>query len=253
MGFLIVLGLVALIGGPYLIWYRIRAPFARKTPAKNLTLPQNQSLTALLELQTKDTDKDGLTDYDELYVYQTSPYLEDTDSDGLKDKTEVDQKKNPLCPEGQECLVKEAAPGETLALPGDSGVRQNDTGAGGLDFSSLFGGGQTTGGNLSAAQLRQLLEQTGMAKETLDKIDDKTLLDLYNKTIGELGQTAPSGSTGNLLFGADLTKLLNPENLSATEIRELLRLGGVDEKTLQGLDDASLKKLFEEALKQAKE
>jgi hypothetical protein len=33
-------------------------------------------------LKTKDTDGDGLSDWDEIHVYKTSPYLEDTDGDG---------------------------------------------------------------------------------------------------------------------------------------------------------------------------
>ena len=40
-------------------------------------------------LQQIDTDQDGLNDYEELYLYSTSPYLADTDSDGLDDAAEL--------------------------------------------------------------------------------------------------------------------------------------------------------------------
>src|SRR3990167_3984046 len=53
--------------------------------------------------KTKDTDTDGLVDYDELYVYKTSPYIVDSDSDGFDDKQEVYSGNNPNCPTGKDC------------------------------------------------------------------------------------------------------------------------------------------------------
>ncbi len=41
------------------------------------------------ELQLKDSDKDSLTDYEELYVYDSDPLKEDTDGDSLNDALEV--------------------------------------------------------------------------------------------------------------------------------------------------------------------
>ena len=64
-------------------------------------------------LRAKDTDKDGLNDYDELNIYNTSPYLEDSDSDGFSDKQEIDSENDPNCPVGRDCfssgLVNEKA------------------------------------------------------------------------------------------------------------------------------------------------
>ena len=40
-------------------------------------------------LKTMDSDNDGLSDYDETYIYKTNPNLADTDSDGYTDGTEV--------------------------------------------------------------------------------------------------------------------------------------------------------------------
>jgi lipoprotein-anchoring transpeptidase ErfK/SrfK len=41
------------------------------------------------QLKNQDTDKDGLSDYDELYIYHTDPYNPDTDGDGYTDGYEV--------------------------------------------------------------------------------------------------------------------------------------------------------------------
>lgn len=40
-------------------------------------------------LETIDSDEDGLSDYDEIYIYGTNPYIIDTDGDGLSDYNEV--------------------------------------------------------------------------------------------------------------------------------------------------------------------
>lgn len=56
------------------------------------------------ELKLKDTDRDGISDYDEQYVYGTSAYLADSDSDGASDAEEIAQNEDPNCPQGKNCL-----------------------------------------------------------------------------------------------------------------------------------------------------
>ncbi len=63
-------------------------------------------------LRFRDTDKDGLSDFDELYVYGSSPYLADSDSDGILDGQEIKNGTNPLCAEGQNCGMSP----ETVAI-----------------------------------------------------------------------------------------------------------------------------------------
>jgi len=43
-----------------------------------------------------DTDGDGLSDFEEIYIYNTNPHLMDTDGDGYADKTEIQNNYNPL-------------------------------------------------------------------------------------------------------------------------------------------------------------
>jgi len=45
-----------------------------------------------------DTDKDGLSDYDELFVYKTEPFNPDTDGDGLTDSDDIALGFDPLKP-----------------------------------------------------------------------------------------------------------------------------------------------------------
>jgi hypothetical protein len=46
--------------------------------------------TPLPLLSQRDTDRDGITDYDELYVLSTDPYHSDTDRDGIPDLIDLD-------------------------------------------------------------------------------------------------------------------------------------------------------------------
>lgn len=38
---------------------------------------------------TNDSDKDGITDYDEISLYKTNPFAADTDGDGFIDSSEI--------------------------------------------------------------------------------------------------------------------------------------------------------------------
>jgi len=66
---------------------------------------QTDDVAQMEKLKTTDTDHDGLSDYDELYVYHTSPYLPDTDSDGIPDLIEIARGTDPNCPKGEACTA----------------------------------------------------------------------------------------------------------------------------------------------------
>lgn len=78
----------------------IYRPFALNTSVPPLIGKEVNTSEAL---RYRDTDNDGLNDFDELFIYSTSPYLADTDSDGISDYDEVRQGKNPNCAEGKVC------------------------------------------------------------------------------------------------------------------------------------------------------
>lgn len=48
---------------------------------------------------SKDTDNDGLTDYEEIFIYNTNPVIPDTDEDGLEDGDEPHIGLDPINPE----------------------------------------------------------------------------------------------------------------------------------------------------------
>lgn len=146
-------------------------------------------------LQSIDTDRDGLSDYDEITFYQTSAYLPDTDSDGKNDKQEIDAKTNPLCAEGKLC--------EESDLPESDTAEQDLIDKASKTATPLDITGATVGGGLTGSpgtetqvgvpdmetllkdpqQLRAYLIATGKITEAqLSQIDDATLLQTFKAT-----------------------------------------------------------------------
>jgi len=78
-------------------------PLVRLENARSFYEQQQADANELENLKKKDTDHDGLSDYAELYVYQTSPYLSDSDSDTVPDSIEVAMGTDPNCPRGKQC------------------------------------------------------------------------------------------------------------------------------------------------------
>src|SRR3989339_1912662 len=97
---LLVFAILAIGLGVMQIRNTMYAPFALKN---TMPIISKDTLSGTDILRYRDTDQDGLSDFDELYVYGSSPYLDDTDSDGIKDGAEVSGGKNPACAEGQTC------------------------------------------------------------------------------------------------------------------------------------------------------
>ncbi len=195
----------------------LKVPFAKEGDIQelnaNFNLAEND-VANLLELQQKDTDLDGLSDYDELYLYQTSPYLPDSDSDGFTDFDEIQNNYDPNCPTGQDC---------SLLLPGDQ-------------ITELPG----LEADLTPAEIRLLLIQSGFSEDDVNALDDETLSQLYAETVQEV-----EGSSGNF-------QELQPENynlITPDQLRSLLLQEGFNKDDLDNLTDQDLLDVWGEVLK----
>jgi len=174
----------------------IQQQFAKNLTGKDVVHENAQEQKDMEALKTKDTDGDGLSDYDELYVYKTSPYLKDSDSDGIDDKTEVFGGTDPNCPTGKECggtaLVPEQAAPNSNAASGllgsaadnpamiDSAKVQFTNKA---DVEAFFKKATMT-------EVRAALVKTGQISQAeLDKMSDTELRTFFDKAIGQASAT----------------------------------------------------------------
>jgi len=133
------------------------------------------------DLRTQDTDGDGLSDWDELNIYLTSPYIEDSDSDGFSDKQEIDNDKDPNCPSGRDCygqnnFVEEKPKTEVNNIPNIPNIPSNND-----QVQNILQG------NSDASSLRKMLIDAGMDEKILNQISDEDLMKSYQETLG--GQT----------------------------------------------------------------
>jgi hypothetical protein len=176
----------------------------------------NSDVGKALTFQNQDTDMDGLSDYDEINIYKTSPYLPDSDSDGYLDGEEVKNGENPNCPVGQTC---------GLAFPAESATSPEEL------------------SDLSVEEIRQILLKQGVIKEEdLSKIDDQTLRNLYLETLNET--EAKAGGLSELKPEQNL-ELITPEQLRAI----LLEQPEVKSEDINSLTDEELMAIWAEILK----
>lgn len=214
---------------------RIKAPFRIAPPSGAL----NAAFTTQDQLlDTKDTDKDGIPDVQELQVYKTSPFLEDSDSDGISDQQEIADGTDPNCPQGRDCRV--------IVFPSVREVQKEEL------EKSLFEatiaarvGTEGVPGLTDAASIRSFLKQSGVSEEVLAQFDDKTLVQMVQQarpsTQGESVGQAGSQSAGRGAL---------PDNPTAGQVRDLLKAAGMQPELLEKFDDATLLKLYQDTLKQ---
>jgi len=167
----------------------IHAPFALNTSIPPLIGKEVNTIDAL---RYRDTDGDGLSDYDELYIYGTSPYLWDTDGDGISDYDEIMRGTNPLCPEGQVC-GNIADSGDAIPIPIGHEQLFDMTGEDIFpDIDVLF----------SPENMRLILIDSGLDKSVVDMISDE-----------EINQMVIEILTSEEAFSESDIKNTNPEDV----------------------------------------
>lgn len=196
---LLIFGLLAIGLGILQMRNTIFGPFVVRLSKTN-EAEQNLFLNEEARLQSIDTDRDGLNDFEELNFYETSPYLPDTDSDGTDDKVEIEQGTDPLCPKGELCEKGEALVVATTTLPIAPILSANsanplealaNTPVSGADVNSIAEVDQLQKFLTDPAQIRAALLQGGtMTKTQLDKIDDASLMKLVDEILQEQALSA---------------------------------------------------------------
>ncbi len=185
---LVIFAILAVGLGVLQIRNGLYAPFAL---SNKVPLTLKNDLNGPDSLRFRDTDHDELSDFDELYVYGTSPYLYDTFSYGISDK-EVVGKNLPLCPKGQ-CA-------DPLADASTSTVAEDSAGSPStIVVPTGVGEDPGTPQNLDQilndpVQLRKMLAESGVSQEVLKKLSDSELLKMVTEIL-----STPSSSTTSVV------------------------------------------------------
>jgi len=217
LGLFVVIGLMTFGLGAVRLSKSIGDPLRLKGGGSGFKSAEETEREKTEKLRGQDTDGDTLNDYDELYVFKTSPFLDDTDSDGENDGKEVASESDPNCPKGKTCRAERIAAAPTAVDP--TSVTTSSAG--------VTGGTGTTGTLSAGAPLEtpKLAEQDEIADAIEEYVGDPNTL------------TAPQIAEGIA-------------SLSSTDLRAFIVRLGIPKSVLDKADDATLRLLLNDTLKE---
>ncbi len=160
----------------------------------------------ILEENSRDTDSDGLLDYDELYLYNTSPYLPDSDGDGAPDGEEIQKNTDPNCPPGKTCERVE----EQNVNAGPSPQDLEDVIPKIGDDTAFFPKGE---------ELRKMLISGGVDLTIIESMSDADLEALFKKSYETV--TNPESAAQNLSNTLDDTQSTD-STIDAETLKKIL-------------------------------
>lgn len=180
-GIIIGTGCIALLLSGFYLVSHVSHPFLIDYSGDMYVSDQQLEALEMAEQQKKDTDGDGLTDYDELYVYGSSPYLMDTDGDGYTDATEVQSGTNPACAVGDSCAQE--LNDYTSALFDDLlPSTEVEPIAPSMSLEEI----QQAVKSLTVDEIRDLLIKAGADPTELENISDEDLESLFTQVLSDL-------------------------------------------------------------------
>lgn len=199
--FVIVCGLGALVFGVQYVWAHMAKPFSVEYSGPRLTTGAEKQSADIAAQKAADTDSDGVSDYDELNIFKTSPYLADSDSDGQNDGAEINAGQDPNCALGANC---------------DGGTISNSEAVGGQQSAEFLGDQATTSAaaaaqlqssldtlkNIPVEQIRTLLINAGASQEEVDAMSDEDVKALYDQLLSSLQDSGALQDLANQVLGS---------------------------------------------------
>lgn len=196
--FVVVCGLGALIFGVQYVWTHMAKPFSIEYTGPRLVTGAEKQSAEIAQQKSSDTDSDAVSDYDELYIFKTSPYLADSDSDGLSDGDEITAGQDPNCAAGATC--------ESASIDGvnseTADFLEEDAAAAQAEAQRLQASLDTLR-NIPPDEIRLLLINAGGTEEEISAMSDEEVKDLYDQLITDLQQSGALQNLANQILGPD--------------------------------------------------
>ena len=193
-GFITACGIGAVIFGGLSFISNVKKPFLISYTGPRYVTSAEKESEEVARQRITDTDSDGISDYDELNVFATSPYIADSDSDGRSDGTEIVEGGDPNCALGKTCASSDLINSSVTA----SFLETDAPTAPDANVPSLE---ETVGAlqQLSVGEVRELLAGSGVDQASLDALTDEQVMALYLEALGqastELEQEGVSSGT----------------------------------------------------------
>ena len=208
-------------------------PIGEEIAKASQILDNSQDVQAL---RNKDSDQDGLSDYEEIYIYHTNPYNKDSDGDSFTDQQEINSSNDPNCPVGKVCEKKINTP-ETPTIGSSEGASGGNTAN--ISTNPLLQSNFDIA-SVPADTLRQYLRQSGVSEEALSSLDDATLKQLYAQAMS--GEATDTKALENISSSESLDKIMS--TIPASQIRSYLKDNGVPADIVDKLTDEELQQML---------
>jgi hypothetical protein len=182
--------ILALIGGSFYMWRTIAKPFQVVYSGPRFLVGDEKEAAERARAQQADTDKDGLSDFDETEIFFTSAYLADSDSDGQTDAAEVKAGTDPNCLPGQQCATMNEDVG-FAPMPGFA-AQEGAVAAQELErLQSLL----TEYADATPAEVRVMLVDSGIPQEEVDKLNDEEVMAIFTQSFTQLTEQTLGAQT----------------------------------------------------------
>lgn len=189
-GFIAACGVGAVIFGGLSAFSSIKKPFLITYTGPRYVTSDEKESEEIARQRMSDTDEDGVSDYDELNIFATSPYIADSDSDGRSDGAEIMAGEDPNCALGKTCVSSELVENrlstsfldtEAPAAP-DTEIPSLEDAMGALQ-------------QLSVNEVRQLMIASGVDEASLSALSDEQVMALYLEALGQASTQLESATT----------------------------------------------------------
>lgn len=209
----------------------------RRTQASSVYADLAAAGNAAATVLGQDTDKDGLTDTDEIKTYHTSPYLQDSDSDGKTDGEEIAAGTNPNCPEGETCFGLGNSTSVDRPSTDSSEVKTQQP-------TSPIQGVSGSNGTVSipafdAEAVRKALRDSGVPEAQVEAVTDEELRKMYEDTVREAQKkSSPTGTSGSNTNSATVSTEI------VIQARAILVQSGVSQAQVDAMSDEEILQLL---------